>query len=151
MGRSNFNNGENYMLLDLHNEVVVERAISPVSVADTTAQVSQIIDMAGYRGLEFVIAIGSVADADATFTVLVEHGDVSNLSDAAAVADADLIGTEAAAGFQFDDDNETRKIGYKGSKRYVRLTITPVANASAALLSAVAEKHGAMKQPTSNP
>jgi hypothetical protein len=123
---------------DIHNALSVRRAISPVSVADNTAQVGQIIDKRGYDSLEFVIATGAIADADATFAVLVEHGDAANLSDAAAVPDDMLIGTEAAAGFQFDDDNEVRKIGYRGPKRYLRLTVTPANNASAALIAAVA-------------
>lgn len=122
----------------LHSEIEYRRAISPVSVSDNTAQVSQIIDLSGCRGCEFIIATGSIADADATFTVLLEHGDASNLSDAAAAPDSDLRGTEALAGFQYDDDNETRKLGYIGTKRYVRLTITPANNTSAALLTAVA-------------
>lgn len=138
------------MLFDLHNKITLKRAISPVSVADTTAQVSQIIDMQGHKSLVFAIATGSIADADATFTVLVEHGDASNLSDAAAVADDMLNGTEVLAAFQFDDDNECRKIGYRGDKRYVRLTITPVANASAALLSAVAIMEP-LSTPAANP
>ncbi|MBC7860293.1 MAG: hypothetical protein H7Z39_16290 [Burkholderiaceae bacterium] len=136
---------------DLHNNIHPRRAISPVSVADTTAQVSQIIDMQGYGALEFLISTGPIADVDATFTVLVEDGDAANLSDAAAVADAQLLGTELLAGFQFDDDNEVRKIGYVGIKRYVRLTITPVANASAALLSAVAVMGSPSIVPTANP
>ena len=37
-------------------------------------------------------------------------------ADAAAVADAELVGTELLAGFQFDDDNEPRKLGYLGIK-----------------------------------
>lgn len=123
---------------DLHNAIECRRAISPVSVADNTAQVSQIIDRKGFDSLEFLIGTGSIADADATFTVLVEHGDDSGLSDAAAVGDDELVGTEALASFQFDDDNETRKIGYIGEKRYVRLTITPANNASAAVLTALA-------------
>jgi hypothetical protein len=123
---------------DLYNNVAVRRAISPVSVADNTAAVSQIIDMLGFASLMFAILIGSVADADATFAVLIEDGDASNLSDAAAVDDLQLLGTEAGAAFQFDDDNEARKIGYTGDKRYVRLTITPTGNASAALISATA-------------
>ncbi|MFN3650084.1 MAG: hypothetical protein ACK47B_10940 [Armatimonadota bacterium] len=123
---------------DLHNNIGVRRALSPVSVADNTPQVSEIVDRQGFESLEFLISIGAVGDADATFTVLVEHGDEANLSDAAAVPDDQLLGTEAEAGFQFDDDNEVRKIGYRGYKRYVRLTITPVNNAAAALLSAVA-------------
>ena len=123
---------------DFTNNLHPIRAISPVSVADDTAEVGQIIDRQGYDGLTFVIATGSLADVDATFAILVEHGNDSGLSDAAAVADADLLGTEALAGFQFDDDDETRKIGYLGDRRYIRLTITPSANASAALFSAVA-------------
>jgi hypothetical protein len=133
---------------DIHNRLEVRRVISPVSVADTTAQVGQIIDRQGFDALEYVIATGSIADADATFTVLLEEGADSGLSDAAAVADADLVGTELLAGFQFDDDNETRKLGYRGTKRYTRLTITPVANASTALLAAVAVLSLAGREPT---
>jgi hypothetical protein len=136
---------------DIASNLHLARAIAPVSVADNTAQVSQIIDRQGYESLMFAIAIGSVADADVTFTVLVEHGDAANLSDAAAVPDEQLVGTEVLAGFQFDDDNEPRKIGYIGDKRYVRLTITPANNASAALLSALALLGHPFLAPTANP
>jgi hypothetical protein len=132
---------------DLYSNLTFRRAISPVSESGTTPLVSQIIDRQGFDSLVFCIATGSIADADATFTVLVEDGNDSGLSDNAAVADAELNGTEALAAFQFDDDNETRKIGYVGAKRYVRLTITPVANASAALISAVAVLGNANLQP----
>lgn len=136
---------------DLHNNIHPVRSISPVSVADNTAQVGQIIDMQGYNSMEYIIPTGSLADADATFTVLVEEGDDPGLSDAAAVADADLIGTEALASFTFSDDDKCFKIGYKGSKRYTRLTITPAANASAALLCAVAVMGDPANTPTANP
>lgn len=136
---------------DLMNNIDVKRVISPVSVADTTAQVGQIIDRRGYDSLTYVIALGSIGDADATFTVLLEESDDSGMSGSNAVADADLLGTEALAGFQFDDDNECRKLGYVGAKRYTRLTITPVANASAALLSAVAVLGAPALAPTANP
>jgi hypothetical protein len=126
------------------NNIQVKRAISPVSDGDNTAMVSQIIDRAGFQSLTFLIALGSIADADATFASLLEESDASDLSGSNAVADADMIsqtaGTapEAAASFQFDDDNEVRKLGYIGNKRYVRLTITPTGNASAALLTTIA-------------
>ncbi len=136
---------------DLMNMIDVKRAISPVSVADNTAQVSQIIDRQGYDSLTFLIALGSIADADATFAVTMDEGAVSNLSDASAVAAADIIGTTTLAGFIFSDDDKCRKIGYKGNKRYVRLTITPSANASAALMSAVAVLGSASIKPTANP
>lgn len=135
---------------DMLNAVDVKRVISPVSVSDNTAQVGQIIDGQGATSVTYVIATGAIADADATFAVLLEEGDAANMSDAAAVADVDLIGTEALAGFQFDDDNECRKLGYKGAKRYTRLTITPSGNASGALMSAVAVL-GAAYAPSANP
>lgn len=127
---------------DAISQTQVKRVLSPVSVSDNTAQVGQIIDHQGYDKAAYVILTGSIADADATFTVLLEEGDASNLSDAAAVADADMVsqtsGTapETAAGFQFDDDNEVRKLAYIGAKRYTRLTITPANNASAAVVAA---------------
>lgn len=134
---------------DLMNNIDVKRVISPVSVADTTAQVGQVIDGRGASSVTYLIATGSIADADATFTVLLEESDESG-ANFSAVADADLLGTEALAGFQFDDDNECRKLGYIGSKRYTRLTITPVNNASAALLSAICVL-GSQLAPTANP
>lgn len=117
---------------DLMNSVHPVRAISPVAAGtDNTAIVSQIIDRKGYDSLTFLILAGANTDADATFTVLVEDGDDSDLvDDGAAVADDQLVGTEALASFTFADDNETRKIGYIGDKRYVRLTITPANNAA---------------------
>lgn len=136
---------------DLHNNIHTKRVISPVSVSDNTAQVGQIIDRQGYESLEYIIATGSLADSDVTFTVLLEESDDSGMSPASAVADTDLLGTEALAGFQYDDDNETRKLGYKGNKRYTRLTITPVGNASAALLCAVAVLGDPANAPTDNP
>jgi hypothetical protein len=136
---------------DSAHNLHVLRAIAPVSVADNSAQVGQIIDTKGFRTLTFAIASGAIADADATFVVQVDHGDAANLADASAVTDADLIGLETQAAFQFDDDNETRKIGYVGNKRYARLTITPVNNASAALLSVIAILGNPQEAPTANP
>lgn len=123
---------------DLHNNIDVRRAISPVVATDDTAIVSQIIDCAGFDGVEFAIITGTLADADATFAVLVEHDDDSNLATAAAVADSQLLGTEAGASFTFAADNVTKKIGYIGTKRYVRLTITPTGNTGNAPIAAVA-------------
>jgi hypothetical protein len=132
---------------DLFSDLSIQRAISPVSVADNTALVSQIIDRQGFAKLLFAIATGSLADADATFTVLVQHGNEANLSDAADVPDDMLNGTEVGASFTFAADDATRKIGYVGDRRYVRLTITPAANASAALIAAVAILSNAAQAP----
>lgn len=123
----------------LYNNLRVFRGIDPASTTDDTAIVSQIIDMQDLKSLTWCISIGSLADVDATFVVLVEDGDAADLvADGAAVADQFLDGTEAGAAPLFSNDNEVRKIGYHGAKRYCRLTITPDANTGAALFAAVA-------------
>jgi hypothetical protein len=136
--------------MDLHNNILVSRGISPVAALTNvnTPIVSQIIDTANFAATEFLLQIGANTDADATFTVLVEDGNVSNLSDNVAVADAYLLGTEALASFDFSDDNETRKIGYIGPKRYVRVTVTPAANGAGDIfLAGVWVQAGARKSP----
>ncbi len=139
---------------DLANVITPKRVLSPVSTDADTALVGEIIDKNGFESVTYVIATGSIGDANATFTVLLEESDSSNMASASAVADADLIGTEVLASFQYDDDNETRKLGYIGSKRYTRLTITPSGNSgtpSGALLSAVAILGHPQIAPTANP
>lgn len=124
---------------DLANHIVTKRAISPAAaVADNTPLVSEIIDLNGYDKAMFSILIGAIVDADATFVVLIEHGDQANLSDAAPALDSQLTGTELKAGFRYDSDNQTRKIGYVGPKRYVRMTITPANNSANAFIAAEA-------------
>lgn len=116
------------MLQDLHNNIKCSLAEPPVAaVADNTPFVSSILDTADFGSAEFVGILGTNTDADATFTVLVEDGDNSALSDAAAVADEHLLGVEAM-GLDFADDNKVFKIGYIGPKRYVRVTVTPANN-----------------------
>lgn len=137
---------------DLANHLHFVRAIPPAAaITNNTPLVSSIVDTSGYESCVFVLNIGDLADADATFAVAVEHGDQANLSDAAAVPAAGLTGTLAQAGFTFGDDNKLRKIGYVGSKRYVRLTVTPSNNTGNAFISATAVLGDGRHKPTSNP
>jgi hypothetical protein len=124
---------------DLHNNIQVLSVFDPIDLGTgNTAKVGEIIDGADAGAVEYIIQTGSLADTDATFTVLLEEGDNSALSDAATVAAADLLGTAAAASFIFSDDNKISKLGYTGSKRYTRLTVTPANNTGAVLISACA-------------
>jgi hypothetical protein len=137
---------------DIMNALDVKRAISPVAAQTNsdTAVVSQKLDMQGYDSAMLVIQIGANTDANATFTVLIEDSpDNSNFT---AVDDAYLNGTEVLASFQFDDDNECRKIGYVGTQRYLRATITPSGNNSGDLfVAAVWILGNPNRQPTANP
>ena len=119
----------------LHNETY-RVAIPLAVVTDNTAQVGSWIDRLGYESLSFLIQTGTLADADATFAVLMEEADEDDQGDVAAVNDADMlsmtagVAPEAAAGFTFAADSAIRKIGYIGNKRYARVTITPSGNNS---------------------
>lgn len=135
---------------DLHNNIHPS-GVACITVSDTTAVVSGIIDTQGFNSLEFLIATGTLADVDATFTVLVEDGDDSGLSDNASVADSGLLGTEADAAFTFAEDATARKIGYIGNKRYVRCTVTPVANTGSAPIAIIPLQGDPENAPTANP
>lgn len=125
---------------DLHDNVRVKRSISPVAVGTTgTGVTGKVVDRAGYSGVEFVVDFGTITATAAVFTVTVKEGDATGSM--ASVADADLLGTEALAGITATatrtsgvSKNISKRIGYKGSKRYVSCSIkstvtagTPVA------------------------
>jgi hypothetical protein len=126
-------------MFDVINNLDVKRGLSPVAATtDNTAYVSQILDMQGLSAAAFIILTGSLADADATFTVLAEEGDQSNLSDNTAIDDANLVGTEVLASFDFSADNKVFKLGLtRGGKRYKRVTITPANNTGNVFLAGV--------------
>lgn len=124
---------------DLANLIVPAVAVPPQAVSDNTAVTGEIIDVAGYESVTFAVLAGTLSDTGtpaAAFTVLLEESDDSGMSGATAVSDADMIGTEALASFEQTDDDEAFKLGYVGSKRYVRLTVTPTNNGSDALIAA---------------
>lgn len=139
------------MKRDLMNNVHPIVAIAPVVVTDGTVQKSAAIDVKAYKSVTFIILLGTLADTDATWTVTVKEGATSSQAAHTAVADKDLIGTEALAGFTFADDGECRKIGYKGDADYVSIEIDDVVantgNAPMAVLALV-EPYG---RPADNP
>ena len=135
---------------DIANGLDLKRAISPQAArTDNTAIVSSVANLKGYDGCMLAINIGANTDANATFAVLIEDSD--NNSDYSAVADEYLTGTEALAGFAFDDDNELRKVGYTGIKQYVRATITPTGNDSGNIFVTAQWVLRPLRVPSANP
>lgn len=106
---------------DLHNNIDPLVALDVAEIGSSTTTVGNIIDLQDYQSVEFLIVSGTLVDG--TYVVLLEDGDDSALGDAAAVADKFLLGTEADAGFALTEDDTVKKLGYVGSKRYVRLSI----------------------------
>lgn len=117
-------------MIDAHNTIEARRAISPMRQTNSDSAIdSQIIDMAGFDSCEFILAVGNLTDADATAAVTIAESAASDLSGSNSVAAADLYGSLPSIAAA-SDDNKVYKIGYRGSKRYVRLTVTPTGNNS---------------------
>lgn len=137
---------------DLHNEIHTVQVVAPVSHATGDAAiVGAIVDRSGYDSLEYSIALGATAASAGVYAVLLEHGDASNLSDAATVAAPDLLGTIANTSWAYTDVSKTRKLGYTGNKRYTRMTITPTGNNGAFLVGVTAILGNPVNAPTANP
>lgn len=110
---------------DLTSELKVVNAFSPQSIASNTTTNGNDVDTQGYESVNFSILTGAITDGD--YAVLIEEADDDGAGSPdtySAVADDDLIGTEAVAGFTDDtDDDKASKIGYIGTKQWVRLSI----------------------------
>lgn len=121
---------------ELHNNIKTSRVISPAAaITGNGTTTGEIIDTQGFHSHEFVFASGAITDG--SFTLTVFEGDAANMSDEAAVVAADLLGTVAAASFAATDDNVTKKIGYVGTKRYIRPKMVQADATSGGFLSAV--------------
>jgi len=122
---------------DMYNNIKQLNALDIQAISTNTTTAGEIIDTQGFDSLTFIFQTGTITDGD--YTVLIEEGNESDLSDAAAVSDGDLLGTEAGASFTADtDDNKTSRIGYRGNKRYVRLNVVSANTTSGATVGAIA-------------
>jgi hypothetical protein len=111
---------------DLHNNIAAARVISPLAIGANATKTGKIIDRQGFGGVEFIASYGAVVTTGTVVTLVVFEGDVTGTM--TSVADADLIGTEALASLlattprtSGSTKNVTKRVGYKGIKRYVRV------------------------------
>lgn len=113
----------------LHYNVQMKRSVGPVAVGTTgTGTAGKIVDRKGFNQVEFILSYGAITATSAVFTVIAKEGDATGSM--TSIADADLDGTELAAGIaagtpRTSDSNKlvTKRLGYRGIKRYVQLTI----------------------------
>jgi hypothetical protein len=117
---------------DLHNNTSGARGISPAAIISANGTTTgQTIDTLGFGSVEFFFQSGAITDG--TFTVTLYEGDAANMSDEAAVADVDLLGTEPV--FADTDDNAVKRVGYIGNKRYVRAKVVQAGATTGGFLS----------------
>jgi len=99
--------------------------LGTVTLSGATPGATSWVDVRGYDACTLMLATDTVTDAGTTagFTFTVQHSDTTVAGDAAAIAAADSVnGTIALTVTADADDNKLiGGIGYKGSKRYVRM------------------------------
>ena len=101
--------------LPLLNTLEYKKALSGAA-AGTGTSTGDTLDALGARSVQFIVPIGTVTSTG-TGTITVEHGDASDLSDAAAISGLTVTWT----------DNDSNKFAIleatKITKRYIRVKI----------------------------
>jgi hypothetical protein len=123
---------------DLHNQISPVVALNIQAITTDTTTVGNEIDMQGFESITFIPVTGTITDGD--YTIAITECDTTGGS-FTAVADSDLLGTEANASFTDNtDDNKLGKVSYKGTKRYVKASIVSTSTSSGGTLGVVAVK-----------
>lgn len=141
---------------DLHNNIKQVLALAPVTLGATGANAGRIIDTKGYTGVEFLLEYGAITTTGTVVTALLKEGDTTGAL--TSVADTDLIGTETLASLVASSDRAsgtgkllTKRLGYKGNKRYLQLSMNGTGTTSAGIVAASAILFNPESAPVSNP
>lgn len=112
---------------DMRSETTTVFGIS-ATLSGVTPSAGNIVDVTNYGSATFLYQTGVVTDAGTAggFTLAVQESDTTAADDFTAVADADLVGTEADLAVTSDtaDSVAIGSIGYIGTKKYVRVVVT---------------------------
>lgn len=119
---------------DIKNSIDVAHSLAPA--ARTADANGAGVDLANFDAAAVVIHHGAWTDGTHTFEVQEADDDGSGSPDTwAAVADADLDGTEPAVSDATADDTTT-VIGYHGVKRHLRVVVTTSGTTTGAVYGA---------------
>jgi hypothetical protein len=141
---------------DLHNNIKVLQAIIPAAIGANATKTGLMIDRQGYGGVEFIAAYGSVTTTGTVATLVIKEGDVTGTM--TSVADADLLGTELLASLPAATPRTagttkevSKRVGYKGNKRYVQAFVVQTGVTSVGCVSVDALLFNPAVVPVSNP
>lgn len=144
---------------DLHDKIRTKTTVAPAAIgaAGPTTKTGLVVDRQGYGGVEFIAAYGAVTTTGTVCTLVVKEGDVTGTM--TSVADADLIGTELLASLLGATTRTagvskevTKRVGYRGVKRYVSCdVVTSVTSHATAGVGVTVLLHNAYNGITANP
>lgn len=140
---------------DLHNNSRTKTVISPLAIGANATKTGIVIDRQGYGGVELIASYGAVTTTGTVVTMVVFEGDVTGTL--TSVANDYLLGTEAlfslAAGARVAGTGKevTKRIGYVGNKRYLRVDAVQTGTTSVGVVGVAALLHSPGVAPTANP
>lgn len=140
---------------DLHSNVRTKNVITAAAIGANATKSGIVIDRQGYGGVEFVVAYGSVTTTGSVVTLVMKEGDVTGTL--TSVADDDMLGTEAlaslAAGARVAGTGKevTKRVGYRGVKRYVTVNAVQTGTTSVGCIAVAALLHSPENAPQTNP
>jgi len=114
---------------DMHSNIKVITAITPAAIGTSGiagGKLSAAIDRRGYESVEFVFNYSTAGASTDQVVPVVYEGDATDGA-FTSVADADLLGTEAA---HVISAAGAGKIGYTGGKRYLKLRLYGIGHAT---------------------
>lgn len=120
---------------DTHSDFGIVAALVPQVLAATDTGATP-IDLRGFNSALVIINTGAVAGAG-DFTAKLQHSDTTTGGDFTDVTAADLLGAFPAK----LAENSVYKVGYKGSKRYLRTVVTKNSGTSIAAGIVIARGH----------
>lgn len=141
---------------DLHDNIKQVLAVAPVILGATGVITGRVVDRKGYGGVEFIVEYGAVTTTGTVVTPILMEGDTTGAL--ASTANADMIGTEALAGLAGATARTSgttklvsKRLGYKGNKRYLRLDLNGTGVTSVGIVAASAVLFNPEAAPISNP
>src|SRR3954454_24310112 len=116
---------------DFHNPISVVNALNGATIATNTNTDGPTVDLQGYDSCELIAR--TRAWTDGAYALQVLESDASGSGFAAAPASSVLGGSPSIGAA-----NTLARLGYVGTKRYIRLRIVSTATTTGAALSAIA-------------
>jgi hypothetical protein len=108
---------------DLHNYIAVAHLLDAQDITTSDTE-TKYVDLSGFHSAEFLVNFGAITTPGETsyITPILQESDTTADADFDTVDDDDILGAftkiDAAT-----EDQVTQHVGYRGSKRYVRVLI----------------------------
>lgn len=141
---------------DIVNNLTITQCLAP-QVIQAAALDSGNIDMQGYETLAVAMLVGNITDtldADNRIDVKIEHGDATDAYTACTDEEVlNFTGLSSGIFLTIDAAGKEQKrhvIGYRGGKRYVKVTATPVSMSTGGPIAIVAIRGNAAQAPVTN-